>query len=190
MEKQYPDFVTRVFRSDNAREILMSNTMQLWMRQNGIVDEESPPYTPQHNGKAERLMRTILEPVRSILAMSQLPYSCWPELVQAVVYIKNRLPSQAIGGRVPFEVLTGRKANISHLRILGCVMLMLCTRLLEDTSWSQKPITMSLLDMVLPLELTDYSIQTGEQYWSPEMLFSMRKALSESIICLTMTILG
>ena len=52
--------------------------------------------------------------------MGKLPHRLWSELVKAIVYIKNRLPSQAIGGRVPFEKLTGRKAKLSHLRILGC----------------------------------------------------------------------
>ena len=120
MEKQYEGFVLKILRSDNAREILLSKTMQAWMKGLGIMDEESPPYTPQLNGKAERAMRTIMEPVRSILAMAALPYTCWSEISKAVVYIKNRLPSQAIGGRVPLEALTGKKVSLSHLRILGC----------------------------------------------------------------------
>ena len=120
MEKQYGNFLLKILRSDNAREILLSNSMQKWMRAEGIVGEESPPYTPQHNGKSERAMRTIMDPTRSILAMAELPYSCWSEIVISVVYIKNRLPTQAIGGRVPLEVLTHKKVDLSHLRVLGC----------------------------------------------------------------------
>ena len=84
MEKQYDTFALKILRSDNAKEILISNTMKQWMHANGIVDEESPPYTPQLNGKGERAMRTLMDPVRSTLAMANLPYTCWSEIVQAV----------------------------------------------------------------------------------------------------------
>ena len=120
MEKQHKAFELCILRSDNAREILQSNSMQQWMRAHGIVDEESPPHTPQLNGKSERAIRTVTEPTRSILAMANLPLTCWSEIVLAVAHIKNRLPSQAIGGRVPLEALTGKKASLLHLKILGC----------------------------------------------------------------------
>ena len=120
MEKQYPNFVLKILRSDNAKEILKSNFMQGWTAEHGIVVEFAPEYTPQLNSKAERLWRTIVEPARSILAMAELPLSLWAPIVKAVVHVKNRLPSQAIGGKVPYEVLTGFKANLSHLRVLGC----------------------------------------------------------------------
>ena len=120
MEKQYPGFVLKILRSDRAKEILESNKMRAWMVENGIVPEMSPPHTPQLNSKPERYWRTLLEPVRSTLAMAGLPFSLWPPLAKAVVHTKNLLPSQAIGGKIPHEVLTGRKADLSHLRILGC----------------------------------------------------------------------
>ena len=120
MEKQYDSFVLKILRSDNAREILLSKDMQEWMHSNGIVDEESPPYTPQLNGKAERAMRTIMEPVRSILAISKLRHALWSELVLAVVHIKNRLPSKAIRNQIPLELMTGKISSLTHLRVLGC----------------------------------------------------------------------
>ena len=121
MEKQYgPRFKLQVLRSDNAGEILKSNEMMMWMEQNGIKEEEAPPHTPELNSIAERYWRTIVDPSRAILITGNLPMMLWPEIVRAVVYIKNRLPSRAIGGRVPFEVLTKKKAYLNHLRVLGC----------------------------------------------------------------------
>ena len=38
----------------------------------------------------------------------------------AIAHTKNRLPSRAIKGQIPFEILTGRKAKLEHLRVLGC----------------------------------------------------------------------
>jgi transposase InsO family protein len=120
MEKQYPNFMLKILRSDNAGDLLLSNDMLKWMKDNGITHEESPPYTPQLNGKAERVNRTIMEPTRSILAMGKLRLGLWSELVMAVVHIKNRIPSAAINGQIPFESLTGKQADVSHLRVLGC----------------------------------------------------------------------
>lgn len=120
MEKQFENFKLKCLRSDNAGEILMSKDMHTWMAEHGIKHEESPPHTPQYNGKAERTNRTIMDPVRSIMALGKLRPSLWPEVVSAVVHIKNRLPSKALGGRIPREVLTGKSVSIDHFRVIGC----------------------------------------------------------------------
>lgn len=120
MEKQYPGFELKILRSDNAKEILLSKEMLAWMQSLGIHHEESPPYTPQLNGKAERAMRTVFEPVRSIMALGKLRLTLWSELVQAVIHTKNHVPSSATNGKVPLEILTGKKIDLSHLRVLGC----------------------------------------------------------------------
>ncbi|XP_070010092.1 uncharacterized protein [Nicotiana sylvestris] len=37
------------------------------------------------------------------------------------IYLINRLPSKTLGGKVPFELLYGRKASLLHLRVIGCL---------------------------------------------------------------------
>jgi hypothetical protein len=120
MENQHPHFKVRIFRTDNAKDILRSHKMEQWMKECGIVAEFSPEYTPQLNGTAERFWRTLEEPTRITLAVANLPKFLWAPIMLGIVHTKNLLPSQAIGGRIPLEVLTGRKADLSHLRILGC----------------------------------------------------------------------
>lgn len=41
----------------------------------GIRKTHSPPYTPEYNGEAERLNRTIVEKMRSLLLSTGLPHS-------------------------------------------------------------------------------------------------------------------
>lgn len=41
--------------------------------------------------------------------------------MQSVVYLINRIPSTALSGKSPFEVFYGRKPNLQHLRVLGCL---------------------------------------------------------------------
>jgi hypothetical protein len=36
------------------------------------------------------------------------------------VYLRNRLPTKALGGRVPMQQLTGSMPDLTHLRMYGC----------------------------------------------------------------------
>ncbi len=45
----------------------------------------------------------------------------WAEAVATVVYIMNRTPTAAVHGMTPEETFTGKKPNVSHLRVFGCI---------------------------------------------------------------------
>lgn len=53
-------------KCDNGREFV-NNEMLAYCRQKGIKIGPTVPYSPQLNGKAERLNRTSLEKARSII---------------------------------------------------------------------------------------------------------------------------
>jgi hypothetical protein len=61
-------------RCDNGSEYI-NTTLASYLRSNGILLETSVRYTPEQNGAAERLNRTLLDKVRSMLADSALPKS-------------------------------------------------------------------------------------------------------------------
>jgi hypothetical protein len=44
----------------------------------------------------------------------------WGEAVNTVVYIQNRCPTKALDSKTPQEVWSGRKPDVSHLRVFGC----------------------------------------------------------------------
>ncbi|THH08422.1 hypothetical protein EW146_g8993 [Bondarzewia mesenterica] len=75
--------------------------------------------TPQQNGVAEHLNRTLMEKVRAMLHASQLPHFLWGEAIRHAVWLKNCTDTKAIDGMTPFEVLTGRKPNLSGVREWG-----------------------------------------------------------------------
>ena len=75
--------------------------------------------TPQKNGVAERCNRTLMDMVRSILSNSTLPLSLWMYARKTVVYLLNRVPSNAIP-KTPFELWIGRKPSLRHLHFWGC----------------------------------------------------------------------
>ncbi|GJQ87710.1 hypothetical protein Trydic_g22081 [Trypoxylus dichotomus] len=51
------------------------------------------PYTPQLNGKAERLNRTLAERIRSLLIDSELEKNMWGEAAFVATYLLNRSPT-------------------------------------------------------------------------------------------------
>ena len=73
VEKQLGKSI-KTLRSDRGGEYL-SQEFKSYLRDNGILSQWTPPYTPQHNGVSERRNRTILDMVRSMMSDSKLPKS-------------------------------------------------------------------------------------------------------------------
>jgi hypothetical protein len=87
----------------------------------GIHVEMTTPHTPQHNGVAERAMRTVFECARTILYHAKLPLCFWGEAVKHAVHLVNCRPHRALTDNVtPIELFTGFKPDIKHLRVFGC----------------------------------------------------------------------
>jgi hypothetical protein len=76
--------------------------------------------TPEHNGIAERLNRTLLERVRAMLHAKDLPKNLWGMAVRHAVWLKNRTPTK-VGDEifVPYELWNGKKPNLKGLREFG-----------------------------------------------------------------------
>lgn len=77
------------------------------------------PYSPQENGRAESMNRTIKNGIRTLLIHSGAPVRYWVELVYAVCKAQNsidRLGSSKTLG----ELLTGVRPSVANLRTFGC----------------------------------------------------------------------
>ena len=85
----------------------------------GIRHELTIPYTPQQNGVSERLNRTLVECVRTMLVDLSLPHRFWAEALATAVYLRNRSPTKALKGVTPLEAWSGTKPDVSFLRIFG-----------------------------------------------------------------------
>ena len=77
-------------------------------------------YTPQQNDVSERMNRTIMDKVRSMLAETGLGPEFWADASSTAVYLINRTPGSSIEFELPEERWLGGKVNLSHLRKFGC----------------------------------------------------------------------
>lgn len=109
----------KVLRSDNGGEY-NSTKFDEYCKECGIVHQLSTPYTPQQNGVAERLNRTLEDSARSMLLHHNVDPRLWAEAVATAVYIKNRSYTRALNRLTPEEIWSGRKPTVSHLRVFGC----------------------------------------------------------------------
>ncbi|GAA5970924.1 hypothetical protein JCM8115_005499 [Rhodotorula mucilaginosa] len=106
-------------RSDNGGEYT-SHEFRDFLAEHGIHHEMPPPYSPQANGVAERINRTIVEGLISLLNQAQAPKALWAEALLAFVFVKNRSPHAALAGGVPLAVWRGKPVRVDMLRVWGC----------------------------------------------------------------------
>jgi transposase InsO family protein len=85
----------------------------------GIKRELTTPYNPQQNSVAERKNRMIMEVVKTMIHNQDLPMCLWAEAAMTVVYVQNLLSHSALGFKTPEEMFTGKKPEVSHLKIFG-----------------------------------------------------------------------
>lgn len=106
-------------RCDNGGEY-KNHEFSNFCEKSGIVLETTMPYTPQQNGVAERMNRTIMEKSRSMLDDCGFQRLMWSEAVLASVFLINRSPTSALKDAVtPYELWFGHRPNVSRLRIFG-----------------------------------------------------------------------
>ncbi|KAH9752632.1 hypothetical protein KPL71_014771 [Citrus sinensis] len=116
------DFSRRVWvytmrAKDDVLEIFVK-----WKKLNeGIKRYFMVRHTPQQNGVAERMNRTLLEKVRCILSNAGLDKKFWAEAVSYASHLINRVPSTVIRGKTPMEMWSGKHAqDYDFLRIFRC----------------------------------------------------------------------
>jgi transposase InsO family protein len=86
----------------------------------GVQHNVSPPYTPQHNGMAERANRTIIEMTQCMMLQSNMDPEWWGEAAIFAAATTNSLPSLAKSKASPIELLLKIKPRMGFFRPFGC----------------------------------------------------------------------
>ena len=105
-------------RVDRGTEYM--GEMLKYVKSQGIEYNPTAGYSPQSNGVAERMNRTLFNMGCMMLDSSGAPLELWGEAVLAACHIRNRLPTSKLGGKTPFEAWTGKKPTVGHIRKWGC----------------------------------------------------------------------
>ncbi|KAK8669729.1 hypothetical protein V6N13_107153 [Hibiscus sabdariffa] len=108
----------KALRSDRGGEYLSQDFDEL-LKECGIVSQLTPPGTPQWNGVSERRNRTLLDMVRSMMSHTDLPTSFWGYALETAAFTLNCVPSKSVQ-KTPHEMWTGRRPNMSFMKIWGC----------------------------------------------------------------------
>jgi hypothetical protein len=120
IEKYFAEVGTpKTLVTDGAREFT-SRYMEQMCRRRGVRQEISAPYTPEENGKIERIWGTVVGMSRCILATAGLGKEYWTYALNHAFYIKNRILHSGIG-ITPFELYNGKKPDLRDLKTFGCL---------------------------------------------------------------------
>ncbi len=102
----------------NNRGEYVSKKFDAILTKCGIQWQTSAPYSPQQNVVVERANKTIMECARSMILAQGLEFELWSKVVNTMVYIKHWFRIK-VDSKTPQEAWSGRKPNVSHLRVFG-----------------------------------------------------------------------
>jgi hypothetical protein len=112
----------KIIKTDNGREYI-NESFRKFVKSRGIEHQTSAPYNPEQNGKSERDIQTINEMIRSMIYGQHLPKYLWSEAINMAIYILNRSITSN-NNKSPFERWTGKKPDLSKIKIFGCTAYM------------------------------------------------------------------
>ncbi len=109
VRKYYPEGVQRLHR-DGGGETECANILE---------HTQTTHYSPQHNIFAERVNRTILDHVRTLLEEAGLSAKYWEYALNHAAFVKNRIWHSGIGTS-PYDKIMGEKPSQKHVRVFEC----------------------------------------------------------------------
>jgi hypothetical protein len=63
-----------------------------------------------------------MEAVKTMIHDQYLPMLLWDEVARTTIYVQNILSHTPLGFKTPEEMFTEKKPEVSHLKILGCLV--------------------------------------------------------------------
>nr|GEW22899.1 retrovirus-related Pol polyprotein from transposon TNT 1-94 [Tanacetum cinerariifolium] len=85
----------------------------------GISHQVSSVRTPQQNGVVERRNQTLVEAARTMLIFSRAPLFLWAEAIAIACSTQNRSIIHRHFNKTPYELINGKKPDISFLYVFG-----------------------------------------------------------------------
>ena len=109
--------------ADCAKEFV-SDHFNAMCYANQIRHETSAPYTPEENGKIERIWGTVVGMARCMLETASMGKEFWTYALNHAFNVKN-VCLNASTGKIPFEEFYNKKPDVSGLRVFGVKFIVL-----------------------------------------------------------------
>ena len=97
----------------------LSYEFGLHLKQCEIVSLLTPPGTPQCYGVSEHHNHTLLDMVRSMMSLTDLPLSFQGYALETAAFTLNRAPSKSVE-MTPYELWFSSKPKLSFLKVWSC----------------------------------------------------------------------
>nr|GFC01226.1 retrovirus-related Pol polyprotein from transposon TNT 1-94 [Tanacetum cinerariifolium] len=119
-------------RMDNGTEF-KNQVLKVYFDSVGISHQMSSVRKPQQNGVVERRNRTLVEAARKIrnrtlveaartmLIFSRAPLFLWAEAIATACFTQNSSIIHRRFNKTPYELINGRKPDISFLHVFGAL---------------------------------------------------------------------
>nr|GFC59350.1 putative ribonuclease H-like domain-containing protein [Tanacetum cinerariifolium] len=109
-----------IVRTDNGTEF-KNHALKEFLDSVGITHKTSAAKTPQQNGVVERRNHTLVEAARTMLIFSHASLFLWAEAIATACYTQNRFIIYRRFNKTPYELIQGRKPDISYLHLFGAL---------------------------------------------------------------------
>ena len=85
-----------MFLRSDQKGIFWVMSLANHLRHCGIVSQLKPPGTPQGNGVSGRRNRTLWDMVRSMMSLTNLPFSFWGYALETAAFTLDRTPYKSV----------------------------------------------------------------------------------------------
>jgi transposase InsO family protein len=106
------------FHNDNEREYTY-NEFEIYLCRHGIKHQTTVPYNTQQNGVVERIKRTLLNMVRSMMFFKNVKLMFWADVVLCAIYVKVCAHLMALQNNISYEMWYGHIRLVRHLGVFG-----------------------------------------------------------------------
>nr|GFB21697.1 putative ribonuclease H-like domain-containing protein [Tanacetum cinerariifolium] len=105
-----------IIRTDNGTKF-KNQVLKEYFDSVGIIHENYAAKTPQQNGVVEHRNRTLVEAARTMLIFSHALLFLWAEAIATACYTQNHYIIHRRFNKTPYELIEGRKPDISYLHV-------------------------------------------------------------------------
>nr|GFA92073.1 retrovirus-related Pol polyprotein from transposon TNT 1-94 [Tanacetum cinerariifolium] len=109
-----------IIRTDNGTKF-KNQVLKVYFDSVVISHQMSSVRTPQQNGVVEQRNQTLVEAARTMLIFSRTPLFLWAEAITTACFTQNRSIIHRRFNKTPYELINGRKLDISFLHVFGAL---------------------------------------------------------------------